>query len=346
MDQTMKHPHGYQLHFSSIDESTIIRTILNNSQDTIYFKDRDSRLVLSSRAHALLYGCDDPNEVIGKTDFDYFPEEFAQQAFAVEQKIMETAQPIVGITERLVRPDGKIMWLSASKYPLYNENNEIIGTWGTSRNITELKVAEENLRELNEQLQEANRQLRIFSAKDVLSGLYNQGHFFSEIHELYALFAQNNQEILEEERKNHSENQRLCTCNACHKVDCFSLVLFDVDDFKDVNDKYGHLMGDFLIRHIGNLVKSEFPQALCFRYGGDEFAIILKNVTLEEAKHAAESIRVAIELTPFRYLENEIYVTVSVGVSSVCIVDSVESLIRDADEKMYVSKHSGKNRVS
>jgi hypothetical protein len=78
-----------------INEFDIINTIMNNSQDTFYFKDKFSRILFSSRAHSLLWGVDDPEMVIGKSDFDYFPRDFAQQAYDIEQEIMATEIPIL-----------------------------------------------------------------------------------------------------------------------------------------------------------------------------------------------------------------------------------------------------------
>ncbi len=129
---------------------------MDHSEDTIYFKDIDSKVIVSSKAHALLWGEEDNEKVIGKSDFDYFPYEFASRALSDEKQIMETGTPMIGMCEKLIRKDGSTMWLSASKYPLYDEENNIIGTWGTSRDITSLKLAEEELMKVNEKLEEAN----------------------------------------------------------------------------------------------------------------------------------------------------------------------------------------------
>src|SRR5690554_4932248 len=171
MENTME---KYKNEFFTVDELKVndilfANTILNNSQDTIYFKDLDSTFILSSKAHASLFGVENPKEVIGKNDFDYFPEYFAKNAYKDEQKIIATGVPIIGKIEKLIETDGSVTWLSASKYPLYNSKGEIVGTWGTSRDITSLKNAEEELKKLNSQLEEANRQLRVLSAIDSLS---------------------------------------------------------------------------------------------------------------------------------------------------------------------------------
>lgn len=311
---------------TNISEVVIINTIMNYSQDTLYFKDKDSRVILSSKAHALLWGVDDPNDVIGKTDFDYFPKEFAQQAYNIEQEIINTGTPILGIIEKLVKPDGSIMWLSASKYPLFDNEGNIIGTWGTSRDITSLKNTEEELILVNRKLEQAYAKLKELSVKDSLSGLYNQGCFFEEINKTFELYKRR-------EDKGQTKG--------------FSLILFDIDDFKKINDNYGHLMGDYTIRHIGKTITKMIRSSdRCYRYGGDEFAIILYDTELKDAKLVAEKLRCTLENSTIKFMDNEVKVTVSMGVSSFNEAGKAENMIQRADEKLYQSKEKGKNMVS
>lgn len=309
-----------------INNNLIINTILNNSQDTIYFKDENSAIVLSSRAHSLLWGVDDPREVIGKTDFDYFPRSFAEAACKDEKKIMVTGEPIIGRVEKLIKPDGSVIWLSASKYPFYDFNGEIIGTWGTSRDITDLKNAEEELIRLNAELEEANRQLRVLSAKDSLSGLYNHRYFYEELEKTVHLYTR-------QKEKDDSKD--------------FSLILLDIDNFKNVNDTYGHLMGDIAIKHIAELMINNTRYSdSCFRHGGDEFAILLLDTKGNQAKEVAEKIRKIIMDTPIVFRDRELKLTISMGVSSFSEASTVNDLVKKADRKLYLSKNGGKNRVT
>lgn len=308
-----------------ITNKIIIKTIMDHSEDTIYFKDIDSKVIVSSKAHALLWGEEDNEKVIGKSDFDYFPYEFASRALSDEKQIMETGTPMIGMCEKLIRKDGSTMWLSASKYPLYDEENNIIGTWGTSRDITSLKLAEEELMKVNEKLEEANAKLQILSCKDSLSGLFNQRYFYLELNKMFEL---------NKRRKEKTD------------VKGFALILFDIDDFKYVNDTYGHLMGDFAIRHISNIIEESVRiNDTCFRYGGDEFAIILQDISLRDAKKVAEKLRKKIEQTSVCFMDKEIKTTVSIGVSSFSEVSLANEMIKLADERLYISKDRGKNRV-
>ena len=126
-------------------EQFLLRTLLDNVPDSIYFKDVKGRFLRSSRAQAKRFGLHDPAEAVGKTDFDFFAKEHAQEAFADEQQIIQTGQPLIGIEENSPLADGTERWVSTSKLPLRDKDGEIVGTFGISREITERKQAEHAL---------------------------------------------------------------------------------------------------------------------------------------------------------------------------------------------------------
>ena len=114
----------------------LLKALLDNTTDHIYFKDRESRFTKVSTAMALRLGLASPEEAIGKTDFDYFSEEHARQAFTDEQRIIQSGKPMVGIEERETWTDGREAWVMTSKMPLRDELGTIIGTFGVSRDVT------------------------------------------------------------------------------------------------------------------------------------------------------------------------------------------------------------------
>ena len=126
-------------------ERELTRTLEDNIPDHIYFKDRRSRFLRVNRAQAQDFHLNHPDEAIGKTDFDIFSSEHAAQAYADEKRIMETGQPLLGIVEKETFPDGSITWAITSKLPLYDKRHQIIGTFGISRDITELKTIQDKL---------------------------------------------------------------------------------------------------------------------------------------------------------------------------------------------------------
>jgi PAS domain S-box-containing protein len=128
-------------------ERDMMETFMRSVPDAVYFKDEQSRFLKCSNAMAHYFGVTDPSEMIGKTDFDFFTAEHARPAFDDEQRIIQTGQPVVGLVEKEVFPDGRIHWALTTKLPLRNAAGKIIGTCGISKNMTELKNAEEELRQ-------------------------------------------------------------------------------------------------------------------------------------------------------------------------------------------------------
>ncbi|MBC8264007.1 MAG: PAS domain S-box protein [Anaerolineales bacterium] len=127
-------------------ERDLLQALMDNIPDTIYFKDTASRFTRINRAQAQVLGVKDPKEAIGKTDFDFFTPEHAQNAHADEQEIVKSGQPLIDRVERIRSADGQIHWVSATKVPVMDEKGRVTGTVGVSRDITERKLAEEEIR--------------------------------------------------------------------------------------------------------------------------------------------------------------------------------------------------------
>lgn len=126
-------------------ERDLLRTLLRNIPDRIYFKDQRSRFIRINPALASHFMLRDPQEAVGKSDFDFFTTEHAQAAYDDEQRIMRTGQPVVGIIEKETHPDGRVTWAFTSKMPLRDRQGKIVGTFGLSRDITEIKNFENAL---------------------------------------------------------------------------------------------------------------------------------------------------------------------------------------------------------
>jgi diguanylate cyclase (GGDEF)-like protein len=131
-----------------------------------------------------------------------------------------------------------------------------------------------------------------------------------------------------------------------------SLVMIDIDHFKKINDTWGHPVGDLVLRQLGGLMRENFRRLdVPVRYGGEEFAVILPETTLEEAIHFAERFRVTVEKAAFINGRERIPVTISLGVATVGNSPVAEELDADAllqmaDKALYQAKQSGRNRIA
>jgi PAS domain S-box-containing protein len=117
-------------------EIDLYRTIMQSEYMHVFFKDRESRFLDVSVAQIRGLGCGSLEEVVGKTDHDFFSESFATEAKEDELKVMETGVPLLNKIERLLWLSGEVSWMQVNKYPLFDGKGNIVGTWGTSFNVT------------------------------------------------------------------------------------------------------------------------------------------------------------------------------------------------------------------
>ena len=144
-------------------ERHLFRTLTDYLPESIYFKDAQSRFLRISREQLMKFKLKHPNEALGKTDFDFFSEEHARQAFADEQQVMKTGQPI-NIEEKETWPDGRETWVLTTKMPFRDDQGNIIGTFGISRDITRRKQMEDELlharKDLEQRVQQRTEELQ------------------------------------------------------------------------------------------------------------------------------------------------------------------------------------------
>lgn len=145
-------------------ERYLLHALLDNIPDSIYFKDKESRFMRISRSMAEKFHIAEPSTIIGKTDADIFTSQHADQARCDELKIMMSGQPLVAMVERETWPDHDDTWCSTTKMPLRDSGGAVVGTFGVSRDITELKVIEAELRVARDQADRANQSKSEFLA--------------------------------------------------------------------------------------------------------------------------------------------------------------------------------------
>src|SRR5690606_4060989 len=166
--------------------------------------------------------------------------------------------------------------------------------------------------------------LRFLATTDSLSGLNNRAEFMNLAQRQFASAKKNNEEL--------------------------SLLIMDLDHFKAVNDTFGHGAGDEIIREMGRIIKSNFRKTdIAGRIGGEEFAVVLQNASLKDAKRIAEQFRETVAKRKVVYEEREIGFTVSIGVAAIRSgtggINHVTDMIKIADDALYKAKAKGRNCV-
>ena len=187
---------------------------------------------------------------------------------------------------------------------------------------------EERTRELNRalvdvgdlaaQLNESLHQVELLATTDTLTEIYNRRKFDEAV---------------------GVEHQR-----AKHENSPFSLIMFDIDHFKKVNDRFGHSVGDHVLKDLCQLLRGLVRQGdVLIRWGGEEFILLLPMTLLEQAGSFAERIRAEVEQKSFVTVGR---ITISLGVAQFCPGDSIDALLKRVDNALYKAKQDGRNRVA
>jgi len=211
--------------------------------------------------------------------------------------------PPAEVTFRIIRKDGEVRWIWHKCQAVYSDEGIWQGRRTTNRDVTAQKQVEEQLHRL--------------STTDSLTGAYNRRMFV---------------DLLEKELQ---RSQRYGTV--------FSLLMFDIDHFKSVNDQYGHDVGDRVLVEMVEVGRRIMRSTdVLARWGGEEFMVLLPQTDEDEALAMGERLRQAIAHHNFSEVE---VLTVSVGVTSLRQLDTIDSLLKRVDEALYAAKNAGRNRV-
>ena len=226
--------------------------------------------------------------------------------------------------------DGSIHWISSIGRPYVGETGKVERVDFVLLDIAEKKKFEHQIAEINlsidkkiktktDGLEAANAALTQLSQLDVLTGLANRRYLDEKLREQYALMKRYN--------------------------NIYSVLILDIDHFKNVNDTYGHAIGDEVLQLLAQTIKENLRENdFIGRFGGEEFLVTLPSTNITQATQVGEKLRAAIEASP--HPKAGVF-TVSVGVAAASPTQKDEkAVVIEADQQLYVAKNSGRNRVS
>jgi diguanylate cyclase (GGDEF)-like protein len=234
--------------------------------------------------------------------------------------------PVIFISSKN-KPDDKILGFDAGAVDYITKPFHRAETLSRIRTHLALKEARDELQRANNEiaiqnkkLEMAYQELQTIARTDSLTQLSNRGDLYRH---------------LEIEKSRFSRNQK-----------AFSVVLCDIDNFKKINDTYGHDCGDYVLVQTAKLFKKHTRlQDIVGRWGGEEFLFILPETNLAGARIVAEKVREAVDYFPFIYDEKLLNVTITLGITIIDDTDiSMDEAVKQADEALYLGKMSGKNR--
>jgi diguanylate cyclase (GGDEF)-like protein/PAS domain S-box-containing protein len=271
-------------------------------------------------------------EIVGKSIYETFcrPED-VEATRAVIARVFG-GEAVRNIEWQHRTKDGTTKWVLCSTFPLIDTDGQVVGAISANIDITERKAQEQlieaqrdELEAQNDQLQqvtarlaEANARLERIAHTDGLTGLINHRSFRDRLGREFFYALRREQPL--------------------------SVVVLDVDHFKQFNDTFGHQAGDEVLRLVANTLRQFDDNLRCAaRYGGEEFVVLLPGSDVNESVDIAEQIRQHISEIPCCYRP----ITVSLGVSTLALhTVNPETLIEEADQALYVSKREGRNRVT
>lgn len=233
--------------------------------------------------------------------------------------VFDAVQNTLYLQEFIAAMMTSILFFGVLLRQINDKNEEILEVNKALHTLT--SELEKRVDEKTEALQKANAKLQELVTKDALTGIYNRYYFQHYL----------TQEVARASRHNYS----------------LSIILFDIDYFKKINDTYGHQAGDEVLISLSQAILKRLRMEDIFaRIGGEEFIIILSHIDGERAKCLAEEIRALVASLCIETQTYEIRCTISLGVSSLGKrINSFESLFADADSKLYQAKELGRNRV-
>lgn len=297
----------------------MLAAVLDALSVAMFWKDRESRILGCNQKFAEDSGVASPADIIGKTNFDFYPKAQADAYRADDLEVITSGVPKLGIEEPLLLPSGETAWVETNKAPLRNSAGEIIGLLATYRDITERrKAADERVRMALELA--GARQAAAMSRQDALTGLPNRRHLQEEL------------------------SRRLDSL-AADPSKRLAIVAVDLDRFNAINDLHGHATGDEMLRAVAGRLSEDIPSdGLVARLGGDEFILLLPFSSDADLARWLSALMARFD-GPIALAEHQLVVSVALGVVT-APADGADAdvLLRRADMALHRAKERGGGR--
>jgi len=277
--------------------------LLNAIPDLIWLKDPNGIYLFCNKAFERLYGAKE-QVIVGKSDYAFVNFQLADFFRTHDIIAMDAKEPVRNEEELSFKEDGYNGLFETIKTPVYDQNSELLGVLGVSRDITARRENEEKI-----------QKLEYF---DPLTSLPNKLQLRLRVEHDLNIVQRNNEQL--------------------------AVLFIDFDHFKNINDTLGHATGDELLVKVSKRLKPLLRQVdTLSRQGGDEFVVILPGVSVDDAAHMAKRLLQAIE-QPIKLETTELIVTASIGIALYPNDgEDIDTLFKSADAAMYLAKQNGRN---
>lgn len=308
----------YDPAFNSLTDSLqLLHTVIQNIPDAIGITDHELRYLACNRAFVKPLGIDEPQHLLGRTLQEVADKAIFQKFDTSDRAVLESGAPF-HIVDEVTDSDGNPAWIEGRKIRYTDPVSQKPGLFIVARDITEQELIK---RELNATRDKFER----LSIQDGLTQVGNRRRFNEDLQTEWSWHVRKQQEL--------------------------SLIMCDIDEFKKLNDSYGHVYGDKVLIAVANALKGAIlrPGDKVYRYGGEEFAVILSDTDKTGACKVAERIHHAIRELHIPHLTSDIAnsLTVSLGAYSCCPgggQSAIDALML-ADDALYQAKNCGRNQT-
>jgi diguanylate cyclase (GGDEF)-like protein/PAS domain S-box-containing protein len=289
------------------------RTILENIEEGYFEVDLAGNFTFFNDSVCRVLGYP-REELMGMNNRHYTEKEEFKKIFQAYSKVYKTGETNKEFGQQIIRKDGTKRYIEGSISLLKDSADKPTGFRGILRDLTERKKAEEELKKSEQRYLE-------LSIIDDLTQLYNSRHFYAQIEK-------------EIERSNRYQQP-------------LTLLMLDLDKFKDFNDTYGHVEGDNVLSRLSQVIKECLRETdSAYRYGGEEFTIMLPMTIIEEGFVTAKRIQTKLRKETFTPVPGkDIYMTVSIGLAQYKPKEEIKAFVNRADQLMYQAKKNGRDRI-